>query len=196
MNYIIEDNFNFFEELKNSEEENSSSENICLLSNQLLDKNAITLECNHKFNFLPLYNEIVQQKNYNNLETTRLKSYQIKCPYCRLVSNKLLPHIKINDKTKFIFGVNSPSNLCMINNTCSYIFKSGKNKGICCNKSALYFGNNYYCNQHKKYTNNPDIPKNNSLNKCKAILKTGKNKGLQCTYSCIKNSDYCKRHNK
>ena len=203
MNYIIEDNFDFFEELNNEAYENTKITDMCLISNDPLDKNAITLECNHTFNFLPLYNEIMQQKKYNNLETTRLKSNQMKCPYCRSISNKLLPHIKINDSIRYIFGVNSPSNLCMITNTCKYKFKSGKNKGTCCDKSALYFGDNYYCNQHKKYAKyegdmNIANNKNNnvSLNRCKAILKTGKNKGDQCKCKSIENSEYCKRHNK
>ena len=199
MNYIIEDNFNFFEELNKEVTVNDNLENVCLISNDSLDKNAITLECKHRFNFLPLYNEIVQQKSYNNLETTRLKSNQIKCPYCRSISNKLLPHVKINENTKFIFGVNSPSNLCMTSNKCSYVFKSGKNKGNCCNKSSLYFGDNYYCNQHKKYAKFENIENendNSSINICKAILKTGKNKGLQCRCKTIENSEFCKRHSK
>jgi hypothetical protein len=192
MNYIIEDNFDFFEELNKESTENTKLDNICLISNNTLDKNSITLSCNHSFNFEPLYKEIIHQKSYNNLETTRLKINEIKCPYCRQINNKLLPHIKINDKMKFIYGVNSPANYCMIGNTCSYIFKSGKNKNNCCGKPAFYSENNYYCSQHKKYA------KKNIENQktCKAILKTGKNKGLQCNCKADHNSDFCKRHNK
>ena len=220
-NYIIEDNFDFFKELSNINEdtknehvinnentennenndntENTENNGVCLLNKQPLDKNAITLECNHTFNFIPLYHEICNQKKYNGLETTRLKTHQIKCPYCRHINNKLLPHIKINESMHYVYGVNSPNNLCMINNKCIYKFKSGKNKNNCCGKPALYCENNYYCNQHmkhaKKQTSN-NIIENSENSICKAILKTGKNKGSQCKCKSVENSDYCKRHNK
>ena len=192
MNYIIEDNFDFFKELSKEENIKENDENkYCLLDKQLLDENAVTLKCNHSFNFIPLYHEIIQQKMYNNLEVTRLKQFQIKCPYCRHISDSLLPHIKINDSIKFINGVNSPANVCMVINKCKYKFKCGKNKGKCCEKSAMFYENNYYCNQHIKYAS-----KINNINYCKAILKSGKNKGKQCTCKAIKNGEYCKRHDK
>jgi hypothetical protein len=199
--YIIEDNFDFFKELSSSNEDviNNDNNSVCLLNKEPLDKNAITLECNHTFNFIPLYHEICTQKKYNGLEVTRLKTNQIKCPYCRHINNKLLPHIKINDSMHYLYGVNSPTNLCMINNQCSYTFKSGKNKNNCCSKPALYCENNYYCNQHtkhatKKVSNN--IIEKSEIPLCKAILKTGKNKGSNCKCKSGENSDYCKRHNK
>ena len=59
MNYIIENNINFFDELKKelSIENNKhldTNDNICLISNEILKDNFITLSCNHKFNYLPL----------------------------------------------------------------------------------------------------------------------------------------------
>ena len=64
MNYKIENNLNFYnelyKELNNIIEE--KQEDICLLSNSPLEDNYITLDCNHKFNYLPLYNEICSQK--------------------------------------------------------------------------------------------------------------------------------------
>ena len=100
MNYIIEDNINFFDLLK--DENNKNSENICLISGNTLDNNYITLECSHKFNYVNLYNEIKQQKLiYNNNDNVKLKINQFKCPYCRKIINNLILiylHLKILKK--------------------------------------------------------------------------------------------------
>ena len=92
MNYIIENNIDFFSELnkelsedsnkintkinaKIGEENNIShtenliidnKDNICLLTHLPLEENYITLCCDHKFNYIPLYNEISNQKVYNS----------------------------------------------------------------------------------------------------------------------------------
>ena len=75
-----------------NEEENEDEEEICLISNEKLGKYKITLPCNHSFNYVALYNEILNQKNnwikikhISHLETQKLGSYQIKCPYCRKI---------------------------------------------------------------------------------------------------------------
>ena len=57
--------------------------NICLISKQKLHPNHITLSCNHKFNYIPIYKEVLYQKNKSNTqyEVTKLYAHQIKCPY-------------------------------------------------------------------------------------------------------------------
>ena len=37
---------------------NTEYDNCCLISKEPLDRNYIKLECNHSFNYMPLYNEI------------------------------------------------------------------------------------------------------------------------------------------
>ena len=156
MNYIIENNINFFDELKKelSIENNKhldTNDNICLISNEILKDNFITLSCNHKFNYLPLYNEVINQKNYTGyaLEITHLLINQIKCPYCRTITNKLLPYIEelgIQRKR----GVNYPSKYCMKLYNCQWN-KSSKNKcSVLCNKEAYKTQNGIYCNTHQK----------------------------------------------
>jgi len=73
----------------------SNDENICLISKEKLHPNHITLKCNHKFNYMPIYKEVLYQKTKSNTmyEVTKLQPYQIKCPYCRTITNKLLPFI-------------------------------------------------------------------------------------------------------
>ena len=95
MNYIVEDNFDFFSEImKNSTKEPETSNETCLLSGVPLSNNHIELQCKHKFNYINLFNEIKIQKTiYNVNSNTRLKYNEIMCPYCRQITKQLLPYI-------------------------------------------------------------------------------------------------------
>jgi diphthamide synthase subunit DPH2 len=44
----------------------SSDDNICLISKDKLHPNHITLKCNHKFNYIPIYKEVLYQKTKSN----------------------------------------------------------------------------------------------------------------------------------
>ena len=70
---------------------------------------------------------------------------QIKCPYCRKIHNNLLPF----DVDNKIRGVNCPEKYCMSFLKCNYIFKSGKNKGLQCDKDVITI-NKKYCKKHFK----------------------------------------------
>ncbi len=147
MNYIIEDNINFFDLLK--DENNKNSENICLISGNTLDNNYITLECSHKFNYVNLYNEIKQQKViYNNNDNVKLKINQFKCPYCRKIINNLIPYIPTFENIEKINGVNKPNKFCMKCNDCEWIYKSGKQKNNTCKKSAFNTPFGFICETH------------------------------------------------
>ena len=63
MNYVIENNINFYDLLNNYKVDTSNSEK-CLITNSDLDNNHITLSCGHKFNYYPLYEEVYSTKNY------------------------------------------------------------------------------------------------------------------------------------
>ena len=111
--YKIEENINFYEELKKSlesnddEEEEFKKENMCLITNKPLTENYITLDCKHTFNYEPLYNDVYQHKyNFYTMEPNKLKSSQLRCPYCRQVQNKLLPYHENMKNIKKIQGVN------------------------------------------------------------------------------------------
>ena len=64
MNYTIDANINFFDELlKNDEEEDKTIETeCCLIMEKPLTENYITLNCNHKFNYEAIYNEVSIKK--------------------------------------------------------------------------------------------------------------------------------------
>ena len=155
MNYIIEGNINFFSELKKEldlpKEEVNSKENkeYCLITHEPLDINNISLSCGHKFNYVPLYNEVINQKNYsyNVLETTGLSLNQIKCPYCRTITDKLLPYIEHSAITHK-WGVNHPLKYCMKLHSCQWLKQGNKNNP--CGKDAYISEFGTYCCNHQK----------------------------------------------
>ena len=187
MNYILEGNANFNATLLKAlceaqpSLEKRNEENICLISHTILDNNAITLNCNHKFNYIPLYNELVKQKGVNRLEVQKLKKLQIKCPYCRTIHTNVLPYKSAlkNDK---IIGINWPPKYAIHSHRCKALFKSGKRKGQMCNQPC----SQPFCNKHK--------PSPHVLSEtCSAILKSGKKKGQRCSYK-IKKDGRCGLH--
>tara|TARA_Y100000389_G_scaffold64333_1_gene60386 strand:+ start:404 stop:925 length:522 start_codon:yes stop_codon:yes gene_type:complete len=136
------------EEENNEDKENNEGKKVklCLISGEKLNKDHISLECGHEFNYEPIINEIKQQKEnkrINYLETTVLKKYQIKCPYCRNVQNSLLPYLHGFPKIK---KVNYPLNKTYMPHKCKYTFKRGVNKNKPCDKKC--YGE--YCTTHHK----------------------------------------------
>lgn len=130
MNYICEDNINFYDLLNDdndSENENYNQDNKnkknekdvvekCLISNLPLDITSITLSCNHKFNYYYIYNDILTQKKNNNPYNSGIdKLYHdtIKCPYCRKFMPNLLPPALDIKNVKIITFINSPKQFCL-----------------------------------------------------------------------------------
>ncbi len=172
----------FLKEINNLEIDETDEENICLITKEPLENNAIKLTCNHSFNYLPLYNEICNQKiEKKKIDCVQLFIHQFKCPYCRTIQNKLLPYFPI-DNVKKIRGVNSPIKYSMFLSKCKYVLKSGKNKGQLCNKDCNFD----YCTRHKNI-----IEK--EKNGCQHILLKGKNKGNKCMRK-IKENGLCSIH--
>ena len=131
---------------------NGETNDRCLIENEPLEENHITLECNHKFNYDAIFNEIKAQKSKNNtLEVQRLKPGELKCPYCRKIQKKLLPPREgypklhgINEKPlPKIYGINSF--LWGMTYRCHALMLTGKNKGKRCNNEGKY----KFCVQHK-----------------------------------------------
>jgi hypothetical protein len=161
----------------------------CLISGEDLQDDHITLKCNHKFNYVPLVNELINQKQYTQLEIINLKQYEVKCPYCRSIQQGVIPY---NEKYNIdkISGVNWPPSKLYKGNTCSAILKSGKRKGLKCSKAC----SGVYCSRH--------IPKVNITKKvyvcCGVQLKSGKRKGELCGSRCTDDEGIkhkmCKRH--
>ena len=145
-------NLLLFNELLQDESMDVSSNEKCLISNEDLESNYIKLDCGHKYNYLDLYNEIVYQKTKKILDNNRLKINEMKCPYCRNITNKLLPFYKYYN-VNYIRGVNGPTNFTMNLNKCEYIVKNKQTKmKDSCNASACITKYGMFCNKHFKYT--------------------------------------------
>jgi len=176
-------NQKFNEELMALIGKEETKEEVCLIDGTQLKDQCIELKCSHKFNYISILNEIKIQRKYNNLETQKLHPYQIKCPYCRLIHDGILPY-KETLFNKKIRGVNWPPSKVLKSKICQSILKSGKRKGEMCAKPCL----NKYCGRHEKTTTKPAPPG------CGVLLKSGKRKGEKCGCKCKKDSDKCGRH--
>jgi hypothetical protein len=77
------------------EPEPEQHEHACLITNEPLNAFHIMLGCGHKFNYEPLYQEVLRQKGRLGMHNyyEKIGINQIKCPYCRTLSNQLLPYI-------------------------------------------------------------------------------------------------------
>ena len=75
MKYNIEGQIDFFSELYKSLDEvdkTDTDNNICLITNEPLTENFVQLECKHKFNYIPLYNDLVNHKRkFNYLQMSQ-----------------------------------------------------------------------------------------------------------------------------
>ena len=176
--YNLKDYADFFSEIeKDSNEDNS---NMCLISQQPLENNHVTLNCGHKFNYDAIFNDVYNhKKKFMSLETHRLKSYQIRCPYCCNIQNNLLPYmagkkkvqgvniipVQLDDTTKNIsteiyWNMKQPFNT----------FYKNYAKGYCC----------YGVKHMYKLLSNPDEEL-----KCSCTL---------VKYNSIDERVYCKKH--
>ena len=142
MSELLNDDMKLFEELLNQEEE--TEENICLITNEKLENNYIKLNCNHNFNYLALYNEVVYQKTKKILDNSRLKINEIKCPYCRDVTDKLLPHYKYYNIPS-VRAVTNPEKYTMKIQECQHIRNNKK-----CSRAGCITKDGVFCNIHMK----------------------------------------------
>ena len=134
MNYVVEDNFDFYSELNESAPQEKTA--ICMISHEPLTYNAITLSCKHSFNYIPLYNELCIHNN---------KLFII-CPYCRCKIDKLIPYIPLPTIGK-IHGVNYPLKMCMPAPKCLFIIKSG----LSCAHNGIEDATGIFCSKHLKH---------------------------------------------
>ena len=176
MNYFLEGGGDFNSELLKAICSSDKDFNSCLITAMPLEKDHITLSCNHKFNYKSIFEEVTKQKKGSLLETQKLAKNQIKCPYCRSVQNGILPYAGLFSKTK---GINWPPKYSYSTKKCIALIKSGKRKGERCN---------VYCFKDKCYLHD-------KIKICKGVFKSGKNKGKSCTYKA-RVGDFCKIHNK
>ena len=105
--YFTEENIDFYKILNDTlNESNTQNEDmdVCLITKTPLEEYYVKLDCGHKFNYISLYTEVIQQKFRLNNNT--LNKEIIQCPYCRTPYNKLLPYYP-NMKLSLIYQVNT-----------------------------------------------------------------------------------------
>lgn len=146
-NDYINDKIGLDKDKDQDKDQVKDQDNYCLLTKEPLDNIHIKLECGHKFNYIPLYREVVMQKTTGMSSTGyyyshSLKRNEIKCPYCRTVQDKLLPYLEYDGVNKTT-GVNQPKTLSMSVQTCSHIeYKKGKKQSskqsstTCCKEQS------------------------------------------------------------
>jgi hypothetical protein len=171
--YNIEEGIDFYNELNKSLDINNNHEgtNICLITNQLLTDKYVTLECGHKFNYVPLYNDLKNHKRkFNYMEgcSGKLRTNEIRCPYCRSKQTNVLPYYeelgveKINgvnfydENIKETYG-GGLSYKCQYTSeecaSCSTYWGTSKiliynNKDL--SKPITFGDNKHYCYTHKR----------------------------------------------
>jgi hypothetical protein len=194
--YFIEENINFYEELYKSlgKEDKQENSDYCLISNQPLIENYVTMCCGHKFNYQPLFYDILNhKKKFNSMERHHLRSSDIRCPYCRNVQKKLLPYIEgypkvhgvnfFDDSTSKTQNTNKVNSMKLVSDgyivgdCCYETSKIGENGEVikCTNNMVKMFtNNNFYCPQHKYMMLKKIMQENKLKNKLK--LKEEKKK--------------------
>jgi hypothetical protein len=215
MKYEVEDGLDvdFFNALKSIQtqqpqqpqqpEQPQTSEATCLITSDPLNAFHVTLACGHKFNYEPLYQEVIRQKGRLGMHNyyEKIGMHQIKCPYCRTITNQLLPSIGPHPVIKRLNGINAPAYMCMPGIACSY------NKNNSCDVTAFYeYDAKPYCLRHYNSVikSASKTPKKNTETEgaqvqCAAEIQTGKNKGMQCSLNAIKSNSVpplCKKHSK
>jgi len=110
MKYNIEGGFDFYSALKNdTKDDTKNDEPCCLITRMQLTDDFIQMQCGHKFNYLPLYNALVQHTKLSIISGISRLGY-IVCPYCRHSQQTLLPY---NERFKLVVGVNLyPRKMC------------------------------------------------------------------------------------
>jgi len=206
--YSIEGNLDFYKMVhETQDEEESDIDNKCLITNDDLTQTHIVLECNHKFNYKPLFKDIYTRlymchdSKFSHRHLLNMKP--IICPYCRREQSQTLPFIPEEYDMK-IFGINTDDNrykVYEINvplyqlNTCSI------------SDCEMYYHCDYklpLCRKHgmnKKIVNKYNInckiicpSSENKVSGCSFVLKRGRRKGELCNNLCRKNESLCKRH--
>ena len=212
--YEVEDDMdlNFFEALKSMQKQSTvlqqqqapqqqEHENACLITNEPLNLFHVSLECGHKFNYEPLYQEVLRQKGRLGIHNyhEKIGIHQIKCPYCRTLTNRLLPCVGQHPVIKRLAGVNAPAAMCMPGIECSHTK---------CEVNAFYEHEaKPYCTRHYKIALKPkpattkfkpESKTESNPVKCTAEIQTGKNKGTRCTLNVSPGSNsqppLCKKH--
>lgn len=146
--YSVEGGVDFYGELYKllddpTSEVDDQTKDLCLITNLPLTDNFVTLECNHKFNYVPLFKDLVNRKTkHSSLDTQVLKVNELRCPYCRHRESKLLPFYE-NMGVEKVHGVNFIDDNIVLTKTTDDYFT-----GNCAHKVTGFNGTEICCHAH------------------------------------------------
>lgn len=201
-----------------SDEDDNDNTNVCLITNLPLEQDFVTLDkCNHRFNYMSLYNDYKKQMQKETLYTNKVS---VQCPYCRTPQTKVLP---VKEGLPLIYGVNTSNISAII--PIGYIIGKCDQVGCIVSHVVKLDNGKCYCNYHKYYGYQmmhaeekqkklkekqyalekkqkekqdaialKEQAKQAKLVKCNQILKSGANKGNPCGCKVFKNTTTCLRH--
>jgi len=202
--YVVENNMDFYKLLSESEDEYTNDDNLCMITKDKLTDTHVILDCNHKFNYLPLlkdmYTRIYLSHDVKCLRGIPLNVNKIECPYCRSITNHILPFIKEEYNVK-IYGINSLKREDLIEEVNIPFYSICKCSSEDCNSycysgyvllfCSKHLSDKKLIREHRNNTKRKFLLQNNML--CKAILKSGARKGEKCNQQC-EIGGICKRH--
>jgi hypothetical protein len=206
-NYIIEGDIDFYAELYSSLDNKDNTNQceepdiyVCLITDEPLEANSVTLTCNHKFNYVPLYKDLVNhKKKFNTMESSgALNPGEIRCPYCRQKQQFVLPYYEelglpkvsgVNEVYKYVPAPLYPSynnNIKKCEFISSFPFLQDVSAAdnivtLSCKKYGYKFAgfeegdehsDKYYCCEHKRVINKKH--KQNVSDKLKAAKEAEK----------------------
>lgn len=170
-----------------------TDESRCMITNEELAPDHITLQCNHKFNYQPLITSLITRLHDMGIYIKSAKSSLV-CPYCRYILKYPLPY-RPNIYKRKIHNLNWPPNDCYVKHVCPYTTKNGQTCDI---NATVFLNDKYYCYKHANRISKQTECKTGKLNsthrKCIAILVSGKRKGEQCNAMVKGDGTVCNRH--
>lgn len=134
---LAEANSEFFAEFMkcvSSEAVEEEPADVCLISGEPLGQYSVKLTCGHKFNYLPLFNALVEFNTSIRKDRVILEKWR-QCPYCREPFEGLLPYIP---GCKVKKEINSPFNRAFGENSCCYIKADKTTCGTKCYYDKCY----------------------------------------------------------
>jgi len=160
---------------------------MCLISQEPLGKHHVKLPCGHSFNYEHIYAEVERQKKRrSNNEWPRIGDYAMKCPYCNVIHNGLLPPC---EGFPMMANVNSPVKWSFAMSPCVHVFARGKRVGEQCGAKVMC--GETLCKRHR---NSEHAATEAAASPCMHVYTRGKQKGEQCGARVADGETRCTRH--
>jgi hypothetical protein len=198
--YTIEGGLDFYKLLQDESEVDYNDSGKCLITHEPLNDTAVTLECNHSFNYLPLYKYVLKSKSskFNNMEKKCIKSTQLKCPFCRNIQNALLPTPPDGVNAPLVHGVNAIEYSPIKVGKCCYDRGEGKEPCQITLVYTAYRDNQSYCFNHRALMKKKWDKEDKFKHKCTYLFCRGIKKGTPCGQTIRENikGGLCKKHAK